>query len=72
VINGIERDVGAIDVLVNNAGYGLESTVEEASMTEVRTQFKTNVFGAVAVIQAVLPSMRWRRSIFFLRFSVIG
>ena len=72
VINGVERDVGAIDVLVNNAGYGLESTVEEASMTEVRAQFETNVFGAVAVIQAVLPSMRRRRSGHIINITSMG
>lgn len=55
VISDIEQNVGAIDVLVNNAGYGFESTVEEASMSEVRAQFETNVFGAVAVIQPSSP-----------------
>ena len=72
VINGIEQNVGAIDVLVNNAGYGFESTVEEASMSEVRAQFETNVFGAVAVIQAVLPSMRRRRSGHIINITSMG
>lgn len=58
----IEASVGAIDVLVNNAGYGLEGLFEETPMAEARRQFETNVFGAVAVMQAVLPYMRGRRS----------
>jgi NAD(P)-dependent dehydrogenase (short-subunit alcohol dehydrogenase family) len=51
-----------LDVLVNNAGYGLVGAVEEASLDEVRAQFEVNVFGPVAAIQAVLPHMRERRA----------
>ncbi|MFT4198391.1 MAG: oxidoreductase [Pseudoxanthomonas sp.] len=53
---------GRIDVLVNNAGYGLVAGVEEAGLDEVRAQFEVNVFGALAMIQAVLPAMRARRA----------
>ncbi len=53
----IER-FGRIDVLVNNAGYGLLGGVEEASGTEVERQFATNVFGVLNVTRAVLPHMR--------------
>jgi len=53
---------GQIDVLVNNAGYGLVGAVEEASLDEVRAQFETNVFGPLTVLKAVLPAMRARRS----------
>src|SRR5258708_30269136 len=56
-----ERDVGPIDVLVNSAGYGHEGTLEESSLEEMRRQFDVNVFGAVAMIKAVLPFMRERR-----------
>jgi NAD(P)-dependent dehydrogenase (short-subunit alcohol dehydrogenase family) len=56
-----ERDVGPIDVLVNSAGYGHEGTLEESSLEEMRRQFDVNVFGAVAMIKAVLPFMRKRR-----------
>ncbi len=49
---------GRLDVLVNNAGYGLLGTVEEASEAEARAQIETNVFGALWVSQAVLPQMR--------------
>ena len=53
---------GGIDILVNNAGYGLVGGVEEASLAEIRAQFEVNVFGAVAVLQAVLPFMRARKA----------
>ncbi|GHH57504.1 oxidoreductase [[Pseudomonas] boreopolis] len=61
-VRGIEREVGAIDVLVNNAGYGHEGILEESPLDELRRQFDANVFGAVAMIKAVLPAMRRRRA----------
>ncbi|MFZ4874871.1 oxidoreductase [Janthinobacterium sp. Mn2066] len=54
--------VGPIDVLVNNAGYGHEGTLEESPLEDLQRQFEVNVFGAVAMIKAVLPPMRERRS----------
>lgn len=57
-----EAQTGGIDILVNNAGYGLVGGVEEASLAEIRAQFEVNVFGAIAVMQAVLPFMRARRA----------
>jgi NAD(P)-dependent dehydrogenase (short-subunit alcohol dehydrogenase family) len=54
--------LGRIDVLVNNAGYGVVGAVEEASLAEIRAQFEVNVIGPTAMIQAVLPAMRARRS----------
>ncbi|MCT7659091.1 oxidoreductase [Mycobacterium deserti] len=53
---------GGIDVLVNNAGYGYMSAVEEGDDAEVRKLFDTNYFGVVDTIKAVLPSMRARKS----------
>lgn len=61
-VAAIERRFGTIDVLVNNAGYGLVGAVEEASLEEARAQFETNVFGPLAVMKAVLPAMRARRA----------
>ena len=58
----VEAAVGPIDVLVNNAGYGQEGVLEESSLEDMRRQFDANVFGAVAMIKAVLPGMRARRS----------
>lgn len=57
-----QKRFGAIDVLVNNAGYGYQSTVEEGDEAEIRAQFDTNVFGLFAMTRAVLPMMRARRS----------
>jgi NAD(P)-dependent dehydrogenase (short-subunit alcohol dehydrogenase family) len=51
----------AIDVLINSAGYGHEGIVEESPLEELRRQLEVNLFGAVAMIKAVLPSMRKRR-----------
>jgi NAD(P)-dependent dehydrogenase (short-subunit alcohol dehydrogenase family) len=56
-----EDRFGSIDVLVNNAGYGYQSSIEEGDDAEIRAQFDTNVFGLAAMTRAVLPSMRARR-----------
>ena len=55
-------DAGTIDVLVNNAGVGMVAALEETSPAEARALFESNVFGALQVIQAVLPQMRRRRA----------
>ena len=60
-VTDAERTVGAIDVLVNNAGYGHEGVLEESSMDDLQRQFAANVFGPVAMMKAVLPGMRARR-----------
>jgi len=60
-VKASEDKFGRIDVLVNNAGYGYQSTVEEAEDSEIRAQFEANVFGQFAMTQAVLPGMRTRR-----------
>jgi NAD(P)-dependent dehydrogenase (short-subunit alcohol dehydrogenase family) len=58
----LQQTVGPIDVLVNNAGYGHEGTLEESPLDDLLRQFDVNVFGAVAMIKAVLPQMRERRT----------
>jgi NAD(P)-dependent dehydrogenase (short-subunit alcohol dehydrogenase family) len=60
-VQAAQKRFGAIDVLVNNAGYGYQSTVEEGVEEEIREQFDANVFGLFAVTRAVLPLMRERR-----------
>lgn len=60
-VKAAQDQFGRIDVLVNNAGYGYQSTVEEAEDKEIRAQFEANVFGLFAMTQAVLPGMRTRR-----------
>jgi NAD(P)-dependent dehydrogenase (short-subunit alcohol dehydrogenase family) len=68
----VEKTIGAIDVLVNNAGYGHEGILEESSIDDLRRQFEVNVFGAVAMIQAVLPFMRKRRAGHILNITSMG
>ncbi|MFF5294412.1 oxidoreductase [Paractinoplanes globisporus] len=63
---------GGVDVLVNNAGYGYRAAVEEGDPEDVRRLFDTNFFGAVALIKAVLPGMRERRSGAIVNVSSIG
>ena len=63
---------GQIDVLVNNAGYCYRSSVEEADRAGVDKMYETNFFGPVALIQAVLPDMRARRSGAIINVSSIG
>jgi NAD(P)-dependent dehydrogenase (short-subunit alcohol dehydrogenase family) len=60
-VQKVEQQVGPVDVLVNNAGYGHEGVLEESSIEDLQRQFATNVFGPVAMIKAVLPGMRARR-----------
>jgi len=52
--------LGPLDVRVNNAGFGIEGSVEEVPLDDVRRAFETNFFGAARMIQGVLPSMRER------------
>ena len=73
VVPGLLDERGGIDVLVNNAGYGLWGPVESLSTEELRAQFETNLFAAVRLIRAVLPGMvrRGRGSIIIVS-SVVG
>ncbi|MEM5422100.1 oxidoreductase [Paraburkholderia ferrariae] len=56
-----QKQFGAIDVLVNNAGYGYQSSIEEGEEREIRAQFDANAFGLFALTRAALPGMRARR-----------
>jgi NAD(P)-dependent dehydrogenase (short-subunit alcohol dehydrogenase family) len=74
--DGVAADVlaniGPVDVVVNNAGYGHEGVLEESPMAELRRQFDVNVFGAVAVIKAFLPAMRERRQGHIINITSMG
>lgn len=72
LIAEIENDIGPIDVLVNNAGYGHEGLVEESPIEELRRQFEVNLFAPVALMKAVLPFMRARRAGRILNITSIG
>jgi NAD(P)-dependent dehydrogenase (short-subunit alcohol dehydrogenase family) len=71
-VEDAEKKTGGIDVLVNNAGYGLEGAVEEVTLEQIRSQFEVNVFGAVSVIQAALPYMRKRRAGHIVNITSMG
>jgi NAD(P)-dependent dehydrogenase (short-subunit alcohol dehydrogenase family) len=72
VVGEVEQTVGPVDVLIANAGYGLEGTFEETPLADLRAQFEVNVFGTAAVVQAVLPFMRERRSGHILAVTSMG
>jgi NAD(P)-dependent dehydrogenase (short-subunit alcohol dehydrogenase family) len=71
-VSQAEEKFGGIDVLVNNAGYGYRAAVEEGDEPDIRKLFETQFFGAVAMIKAVLPGMRARRSGHIVNISTIG
>jgi short-subunit dehydrogenase len=71
-IKETEEKVGAIDVLINNAGYGHEGILEESTMDELKQQFEVNVYGPVALMKAVLPYMRARRAGHIINVTSMG
>jgi NAD(P)-dependent dehydrogenase (short-subunit alcohol dehydrogenase family) len=71
-IDRIVKECGRIDILVNNAGYGLIGALEDIPMEEVRAHFETNLFGAMRVIQSVLPIMRKQNKGTIVNISSMG
>jgi NAD(P)-dependent dehydrogenase (short-subunit alcohol dehydrogenase family) len=71
-VAAVEHRFGAVDVLVNNAGYGYRAAVEEGDEREVARLFGTHVFGATAAMKAVLPGMRARGTGIIINMSSIG
>jgi NAD(P)-dependent dehydrogenase (short-subunit alcohol dehydrogenase family) len=71
-VNGIVRDHGRIDVLVNNAGFSTGGFAEDMTLAELRHQMETNFFGNVAMTKAVLPTMRKQRSGHIVQISSVG
>jgi NAD(P)-dependent dehydrogenase (short-subunit alcohol dehydrogenase family) len=72
VVRAVEERFGTIDVLVNNAGHGYRSAVEEAQEDQIQELFATNFFGPVELIREVLPGMRKRRAGTIVNVSSIG
>ena len=72
VVEQARAAFGRLDVVVNNAGYGLVGTVEEVTEDEAREQMQTNFFGALWVTQAVLPVMRTQGSGHVVQISSVG
>ncbi len=68
----IERGIGAVDVVVNNAGYGHEGILEESPLADLRRQFDVNVFGAVAIMKAFVPMLRARRRGHVINITSMG
>lgn len=71
-VEQILREQGHLDVLINNAGYGLFGSVEDTSLEDARRQFDVNLFGLARLTQQVLPHMRERRSGTIINVSSAG
>ena len=72
VVDRIQADRGALDVLVNNAGFGLYGAMEDTTLADARYQFEVNVFGQARLTQLVLPAMRARGTGKIVNISSMG
>jgi short-subunit dehydrogenase len=71
-IDYIIKEFGRIDVLVNNAGYGIGGAIEESSIQKVKEQFETNFFGTLRMCKSILPLMRKQKNGYIINISSIG
>lgn len=72
VVQQSHQDFGSLDVLVNNAGYGLVGPFESATEAQIQQQFATNLFGAFSVTRAALPLMREQKSGVIINITSVG
>jgi NAD(P)-dependent dehydrogenase (short-subunit alcohol dehydrogenase family) len=72
LVEAVIADTGRIDVLVNNAGYGLYGSLEDVPIEEARRQFEVNLFGLARLTQLVLPQMRAQREGYIVNISSMG
>lgn len=72
LVNKVVKEQGRIDVLYNNAGYGLYGAVEDVPLQKARHQFEVNIFGLANITQKVLPQMRKQKSGLILNTSSMG
>lgn len=68
----IEREQGGVDVLINNAGFGMFGAMEDTTIDDARYQFEVNLFGLARLTQLVLPSMRQKRAGKIINISSMG
>lgn len=72
VVSQIDTETGGVDVLVNNAGFGMYGAMEDTSIDDARYQFEVNLFGLARLTQLLLPAMRARRSGRIINVSSMG
>lgn len=72
VVNTIEAETGGVDVLINNAGFGMYGAVEDTTIEDARYQFEVNLFGLARLTQLVLPHMRKQGSGKVINITSIG
>jgi NAD(P)-dependent dehydrogenase (short-subunit alcohol dehydrogenase family) len=71
-VQAVIQRTGRMDILINNAGYGISGAIEETSIQEAKSQFETNFFGAVRMVKSVLPIMRQQRCGQIINISSMG
>lgn len=72
VVDRIQEEQGGVDILINNAGFGTQGSIEETSLDDARYQFEVNLFGLARLTQLVLPTMREKRFGKIINISSVG